>query len=74
MQRPLRERREGPERLDLVAEELHAQRVATGGREDVHEAASDGELPALLHSVDALVAGEREPFGEVVETGSAGAV
>ena len=58
-QRALRERREGAHGLDLVAEELDAERLAAGRREDVDDAAADGELPALLDLVDALVAGER---------------
>ena len=35
---------EGAERLDLVAEELDADRLATGRREDVHDPAADGDL------------------------------
>src|SRR4029077_18899826 len=42
----LRERREGADRLDLVAEELDPERLAARGREDVDETAADGELPA----------------------------
>ena len=59
-QRALRERREGADALDLVAEELDPQRLAAGGREDVDEAAAHRELPALLDPLDALVAGARE--------------
>jgi hypothetical protein len=68
MQRPLRERREGADRLDLVAEELDAERVPPGRGEDVEEAAADGELPPLVDLLDALVAGEREPLGEVLHS------
>ena len=50
MQRALRERREGSDLLDLVAEELDAQRLASGRREDVDDAASHGELAALVDS------------------------
>ena len=60
VQRALRERREGADRLDLVAEELDPERLAAGRREDVDDAAADGELAALLDLLDALVAGERE--------------
>ena len=48
MQRALRERRERADALDLVAEELDAERLAAGRREDVDDAAADGELAALL--------------------------
>ena len=58
-QRPLRERRERADALDLVAEELDPERLAAGGREDVDEAAADGDLAALLDPLDPLVAGER---------------
>ena len=66
-QRPLRERRERADALDLVAEELDPQRLAAGRREDVDEPAADGELAALLDPLDALVAGERELLGEQVD-------
>ena len=69
VQRALRERREGADRLDLVAEELDPERLAAGGREDVDDAAADGELAALLGLLDALVAGERERLGEAVDAG-----
>ena len=67
MQRALGERREGAHLLDLVAEELDAQRLAARRREDVDDPAADGELAALLGAVDALVAGERERLREAVE-------
>ena len=60
VQRALGERRERADRLHLVAEELDAQRLAAGRREDVDEAAADGELPAVVDPLDALVPGERE--------------
>ena len=69
MQRPLRERREGPDLLDLVAEELDTERLSTGRGEDVDDPAPHGELPALLDPVDPLVAGQREPLREAVDTG-----
>ena len=67
MQRPLRERRERAHLLDLVAEQLHPQRLAAGGREDVDDAAAHGELAALVDAIDALVAGARESRREAVE-------
>src|SRR5262249_3516447 len=51
-QRALGEGREGADLLDLVAEELDPERLASGCREDVDEAAPDGELAALLDAVD----------------------
>ena len=65
----LGERRERADLLDLVAEELHPQRLTAGRGEDVDEAAADGELPALFHTVDPLVAGEREVLREPVDPG-----
>ena len=46
--------------VDLVAEELHAQRVFLGRREDVEDAAPDGEFAALFHEVDAGVGQPRQ--------------
>src|SRR5262249_57724135 len=54
MQRPLRERREGSDRLDLVPEELDPQRLAAGGRGDVDQSAANRELPPLLYPPPAL--------------------
>ena len=45
--------RERADLLDLVAEELHAQRVLLRGREDVDDATPDRELAASLDEVDA---------------------
>jgi hypothetical protein len=59
-QRALREGREPPDRLDLVAEELQPSGAVLGGAEDVEDAAAHGELPTLLDLVDALVPGLRE--------------
>jgi hypothetical protein len=67
MQRALRERRERANLLDLVAEELHAKRLAPGARKDVDEPAAHRHLAAFLHTVDTLVAGERECLDECVE-------
>ena len=60
MEGALREGREGADALDLVAEELDAERLAPGGRVDVDDASAKRELASLLRLVDALVAGERE--------------
>ena len=54
----LSERRERAHLLDLVAEELDAERLAARAREHVDDAAADGELPAILDAIDTLVAGE----------------
>ena len=67
VERALRERREGPHLFDLVAEELDAERLASGGREHVDDATAHGELAALVDPLDALVPGERELLGEPVD-------
>ncbi len=67
MQRALRERRERAHLLDLVAEELDAEGLSPGRREDVDETAANRELPALLRALDALVAGQRERLGQRVD-------
>ena len=67
MQRALRERGEGADLLDLVAEELDAERLATGRGKDVDDPAADGELTTLVDAVDALVAGERERLRQPVD-------
>ena len=59
--------REGPDLLDLVAPELHPQRVLLGRREDVDDAAADGELAALLDQVDPGVRRAGQPAYDVVE-------
>src|SRR4029450_6543076 len=68
MESPLRERREGPDRLDLVAEELDSQRLPACGREDVDQPAAHGELTALLDPLDAFVAGERDTLEKQVDS------
>ena len=69
VQRALGERREGPNLLDLVSEELDAERLPTGRREDVDDPASDGELPTLLDTVDPVVPGARERRRDPVDAG-----
>src|SRR5581483_4486110 len=68
-QRALRERRERADLLHLVAEELDAERLAAGGREDVDEPAADRELAAFLDALDALVAGVGEVLRDRVQSG-----
>ena len=58
---------EAADLVDLVAEELHAQRVLLGRREDVDDAAAHGELAALLHQVDAGVRRAGQPRDHVLE-------
>ena len=67
MQGALRERGERAHGLDLVTEELDAERLAARRGEHVDDAAADGEMSALLDLVDALVAGARELLGARVD-------
>ena len=69
VQSALRERREGADRLDLVAEELDPERLAARGREHVDEPATHGELSALVDPLDALVTRERKLLGETLDAG-----
>ncbi len=59
--------RERPDLVDLVAEELHPQRVLLGRREDVDDPAADRELATLLDQVDPGVRRLGEPADDVVE-------
>ncbi len=52
-------------RLDLVAEKLEAHRPWAGQREDVEDAAAQGELPLLADLRLRLVALILEPLNEV---------
>ena len=67
LERALRERREGPHRLDLDVEELDAHRALGGRAEDVEQAAADRELAAVLDLRDALVAHLDERLRALVE-------
>ena len=58
---------EGADFLDVVAPELHPQRVLLGRREDVHDPAADRELAAPLDQVDAGVRRIRQAAYDVVE-------
>jgi hypothetical protein len=53
--------------LHLVAEELYSKGLSPGAWEDVYEPASNGYLPPLLGSLDALVTSQRERFHEAVD-------
>ena len=53
--------------LYRVAEELDPQRVLLGGREDVHDAAADGDLAAGRHQVGPGVADLDQPGQQVIE-------
>ena len=57
--------------LDLVAEELGADRGAPGGREDVEDASSDRELASLLDQRFAAVAEVGETGRELVQVRAA---
>ena len=61
----LRLRIEGSQRLDFVAEKLEAHRPWAGQREDVEDAAAQGELPLLADLRLRLVALVLEPLNEV---------
>ena len=54
-QRPLIGHRERADLVDLVAEELDAERVVRHRREDIEDAAAQGELAATRDHVDAVV-------------------
>ena len=56
LHRALRFHRKCPDRIDLISEELNADRVLLGQREDVHDAAADRELAGAFHSGLALIA------------------
>ena len=60
--------REAADLVDLVAEELDAQRVVLGRREDVDDAAAYGELTAAFDQVDARVGSCSEVADGLVET------
>ncbi len=58
---------EGADVLHLVAEELDAQRMLFGRREDVENAAADGEFAAPLDHLDPRVGEVDELAGDVFE-------
>ena len=59
--------REAADLLDVVAPELHPDRVLLGGREDVDDAATDRELAALLDEVDPGVRRVGETLHDLLE-------
>ena len=66
-ERALREGREPPQRLDLVAEQVDPHGAVLGRREQVEQPAADRELAPILDLVDALVAGGDEIHRGLVE-------
>ena len=66
-ERALGERREPAQRLDLVVEQVDADRALLRGRVDVEQAAADGELAAVVDLVDAVVARGDEVVRRLVE-------
>ena len=58
---------EGADVVDLVAPQLHAQRVGFLGREDVEDAAAHAHLAASFDHVDALVAELGQPVRHIGE-------
>ena len=68
VERPLGEGREGAHGLDLVPEEVDAERLAARRREDVEDAAPHRKLAALLDAVGASVTGEGELLREPVQS------
>ncbi len=66
-QRPLVGHRERPDLADLVAPELHPQRVLGGRREHVEDATAHRELAALLDHVDPRVGHVHQPPDELGE-------
>ena len=68
-ERTLREGRERANGLDLVAEQLDAERITSGRREDVDDPSANRELAPLLDPLDAFVAREREVLCERLDAG-----
>ena len=63
---PLRDRVERAERLDLVAEEIDADRPVPVGGEKIDDAAAPGKRARCVDGVDELPAPCGEPLGEFV--------
>ena len=68
MEGALREGRERPYLLDLVAEELDAQRLPPRAREDVDQPSPHRDVTSLLDPLDPLVSGEAQRFDETVQS------
>ncbi len=58
---------EPPNRLDLVAEELHAHRPIPVGREDVDNSAAKGKLAGQLHCRGVEQAVFHQPLGQPID-------
>ena len=65
--RALGERREPPQRLDLVSEQIDPDGAVLGRREQVEQAAANRELATVLDLVDALIACRNEVAGGLLE-------
>ena len=65
----LRGRGELPERLDILAEELHSNGPAHRRRKHVRDAAADREFAPVLDDVDPRVAQIHQPGGQSVGRG-----
>ena len=70
VERPLVGHRELPDVLDVVAEELDADRMRIGRREDVEQPAADRELAPALDEVDARIREIDEPAHGLVQIGA----
>ena len=67
VQSTLGERRERPDLLDVVSEELDAKRLASGAREHIHESSAHRDLAALIDAFSPLVAGQCKRLHQRVE-------
>ena len=64
----LREGRERPYLLDLVAEQLDAQRLPARARKDVDQPSPHRDVPSVLDPLDPLVSGEGQRFDQTVQS------
>ena len=53
--------------VDLIAEKFHAHRLRHGGRENIQNAAAQGELSRALHRRRALVTGGNQLFRKLIQ-------
>ena len=60
---------EGPDLLDRVAPELDPERMLLSRREDIQDAAADGDIAALFHQVGPRVADVDQPDHDLVQVG-----
>ncbi len=68
MEGALREGRERPYLLDLVAEQLDAQRLPARARKDVDQPSPDRDVTSILDPLDPFVSGEGQRFDETVQS------